>query len=96
MMESRKDAPMPMPIMAMISVRLSGRVRSAASARVTPAIAPHPCRARPAMSQPMPGASAATTPPMMKSSSPMKMMRRRPQRSDIQPKGCCSIACVRP
>ena len=91
-MESRKALPMPIPMIAITMGRRSGLLTSAARAMATPAIAPQPCKARPAMSQDMDSASAATTPPRANRPRPRRSTGFLPQRSDSQPKGCCSRA----
>ena len=77
-MDSRKAPPIPMPMTAMVTARRSGRVTSAANAMATPAIAPQPCSARPAISRCIDSARAATMPPKANSPRPSNRTGRRP------------------
>ena len=89
-------APMVMPIAAIARVRTSSRVRSAASAITAAEIAPAPCTVRPTIVHAIVGAHAAMKLPIAKMTSPVAITGLRPQRSEAQPNGICSTACVSP
>jgi hypothetical protein len=55
---------------------------------------PTPCRARAAMSQPMPGAAAHSTDATVNQANPARNTRRRPQRSLSEPASRISEASV--
>ena len=94
--ESANVAPIVMPIAAIARERTASRVRSAVSAITAAEIAPAPCTVRPTMVQRIVGAHAAMKLPSAKMTSPATMTGFLPQRSDAQPNGTCSTACVRP
>ncbi len=85
-----------MPITAIARVRTASRVRSAVSARTAAEIAPAPCTVRPTMVHPIVGAHAAMKLPSAKMTSPATITGFLPQRSEAQPNGTCSTACVSP
>ena len=93
---STKEPPTDMPISAMARVRCFSLTTSPISAMITLAMAPAPCRARPAMTPWMWSLMAATTPPATNSSRPISNRGRRPKRSESMPKGICKRACIRP
>ena len=94
--DSANVAPIVMPIAAIARERTESRVRSAARAITAAEIAPAPWMIRPAIVQPIVGAQAAMKLPTAKMTSPVTMTGFLPQRSDAQPNGTCSIACVSP
>ena len=94
--DSANVAPIVIPIAAIARVRTASRVRSATSAITAAEIAPAPWIVRPTIVHAIVGAHAAMKLPSAKITSPATMTGLRPQRSDAQPNGICSTACVSP
>ncbi len=94
--DSANTRPIEAPMIAIVLVRCSSRVRSAASAITAAEIAPAPWMHRPRIVSQMSCAAAARKLPAANTSSPNTITRLRPWRSAAMPYGMWRIACVRP
>ena len=95
-MPPMNDIPMVMPITAMMRVRFSSRVKSAANAIVGPATAPKPWIARPNTISHKECAIAAIALPKANTIKPPIITGLRPTLSESTPKGIWKIAWVKP
>jgi hypothetical protein len=90
------DTPLNPAHVPIACVRSAGWMVASMMARLAGVISapPIPCRARAAMSQPMPGAAAHSTDATVNQASPARNTRRRPQRSLSEPASSISEARV--